>query len=93
MAAFRILAWVLVALALMLIGADGVSTLEAGEPVVRTAAEIAGLFGLELTVPDGGVGKFFLDAPLWMLIGVPGLILTLVFWLPGILHAIYVVLN
>ena len=73
----------MVALALMLLGADGISTLEAGEPVVRTTAEIMGLFGLTLTSGEGGgvvaVANFFLEAPLWMLLGVLGLILTLVF--------------
>ncbi|MEM6650846.1 MAG: hypothetical protein AAF603_11420, partial [Pseudomonadota bacterium] len=63
--------------------ADGISTLEAGEPVVRTTAEILSAFGLQLTPMDGGglagIANFFLNAPLWMLLGISGIILTLVF--------------
>jgi hypothetical protein len=83
MAGFRLLAWILVALALMLLGADGISTLEQGEPVVRTTAEILGLFGLQIApAGEGGVGSvanFFLDAPLWAILGVIGIVLTLLF--------------
>ena len=83
MAILRLVAWVLVALALLLLGADGVSTLEAGEPVVRTTAEILGLLGLEVT-PGGegslaGVSDFFLEAPLWAVFGTVGVVLTLIF--------------
>ncbi|RFB05246.1 hypothetical protein DX908_08240 [Parvularcula marina] len=79
MAVLRIFAWILVALALMLLGYDAVSTLDEGIPVITTTAEFMNIAGLELSVPEGGVGKFFLDLPLWTLIGVPGVILTLVF--------------
>ena len=82
MAVLRILAWVFVALALMLLGADGISTLETGEPVIRTAAEIFALFGLEFGRPEGGAGSvvnFLLDAPMWAIFGVIGIILTLLF--------------
>ena len=79
----RILSWILVGLAIALIGADGVSTLEAGTPQVRTTAEIVGLFGPEVGLLDGGgvakVANFFLAAPLWALLGVAGIVLTLVF--------------
>ena len=40
MAAFRLIAWVLVALAIALLGADGVASLEGGEPVMRSTADI-----------------------------------------------------
>ena len=46
MAAFRFIAWVLVSIAVALLGADAISSLEHGEPVVRTTAEILGLFGM-----------------------------------------------
>lgn len=75
----RILAWVLIAMALMVLGYDAISTLDEGVPVITTAAELLGLMGLELTVPESGVGKFFLDLPVEALLGVPGLILALIF--------------
>ncbi|WOI53102.1 hypothetical protein [Parvularcula sp. LCG005] len=79
MAIFRIVAWLLVAVALMLLGADGISTLEAGEPVVRTTAEILSLLGLQMTPPESGVMKFVLEAPMWMFFGIVGIVLTLIF--------------
>ena len=83
MGILRIVAWVLVGLAIALVGADGISTLEAGTPQVRTTAEIIGLFGPEVgLIEGGGAGKavnFFLAAPLWALLGVVGIVLTLVF--------------
>lgn len=84
MAAFRFLAWILVALAVALLGADAVSSLETGEPVVRTTAEVLALFGFENTdgEPVGGVAKAIstvLSLPLWAVVGVIGLVLTLVF--------------
>ena len=84
MVAFRLIAWILVALALALLGADAVSSLEAGEPVVRTTAEVLELFGFNsgYAVPEGGVGKAFstvLSLPLWAVVGIIGLVLTLVF--------------
>lgn len=84
MAAFRFLAWILVALAVALLGADAVSSLETGEPVVRTTAEVLGLFGIETggSEPEGGVAKAVttvLSLPLWAVVGIIGLVLTLVF--------------
>lgn len=83
MAFFRVLAWILVALALMLIGADGISTLEDGVPVVRTTAEIIDLMGPTMkplaSGPVAGVVNFFLEAPLWAVFGILGIILTLLF--------------
>jgi hypothetical protein len=46
MAAFRILAWILVAIAIALLGADGVSSLESGEPVMRSTEMVLSLFGI-----------------------------------------------
>ena len=85
MAAFRFIAWVLVALAVALLGADAVSSLERGEPVVRTTAEVLGLIGLPVGdggEPEGGVAKAaatVMSLPLWAVLGVIGTVLTLVF--------------
>ncbi len=83
MAILRLVAWVLVALALLLLGADGVSTLEAGEPVVRTTSEVLALLGLNVSPGGegalGGVSEFFLEAPLWAVFGIVGVVLTLIF--------------
>ena len=86
MAAFRFLAWVLVAAAVALIGADGVSSLEHGEMVIRTTAEILGLIGIDgLGLADsapGGVSQALstiMNLPLWAVVGIIGIVLTLVF--------------
>jgi len=84
MVAFRLVAWILVALAIALLGADAVSSLETGEPVVRTTSEVLSLFGFDLGAaePSGGVGKAIatvLNLPLWAVVGIIGLVLTLVF--------------
>ena len=82
MTILRILAWVLVGLAIALIGADGVSTLEAGTPQVRTTAEVVSLLGPDVGLLGGGgaakVANVFLAAPLWAVLGVIGVVLTLV---------------
>lgn len=78
MAVLRIISWVLVALALMVLGYDGISTLKSGIPAISTTAEILGIMGLELNVPEGGIGKLVLDLPMSVLLGLPGVILTLV---------------
>jgi hypothetical protein len=83
MGIFRLLSWVFVAVGLALVGADGISTMEAGEPVIRTTAEVAGLFGLTLDNLEGGGAASFanmlLNLPLWALIGGLGVIMTLIF--------------
>ena len=83
MGALRTLSWILVGLAIALIGADGVSTLEAGTPQVRTMAEVIGLFGPQVGLVEGGplakVANLFLSAPLWAILGLVGIVLTLVF--------------
>ncbi|MEM9232939.1 MAG: hypothetical protein AAGA69_01715 [Pseudomonadota bacterium] len=82
MVVLRILAWILVALALMFLGHDAISFLEQGEPVVTTVAEFMDLLGMEVAMPENGAAKWFLQAPFSLLLGVPGLILTLVFRSP-----------
>lgn len=86
MAAFRFLAWLLVAIAVALLGADAVSSLENGAPVVRTTAEIVSLFGVDgLALADAapkGVSQAIvtiMNLPLWAVIGLIGVVLTLVF--------------
>lgn len=79
MVVLRILAWILVALALMVLGHDAISTLEDGVPVITTSAEMLNLLGIGITVPEGGIGKIFLELPLDIVLGVPGIILTLLF--------------
>ncbi len=81
---FRLLAWIFVASGLALLGADGISTIEAGEPVIRTTSEVMNLFGIGISSleSDGaaaGVANFFLNAPLWAVVGILGIIMTLVF--------------
>lgn len=86
MAAFRFLAWTLVAMAIALLGADAISSLETGEPVIRSTASILGIFGVNgLAMADaapGGVAqaiKTVMGVPLWAVVGIIGLVLTLVF--------------
>lgn len=83
MAVVRIIAWILLALGFMFLGADAVSTMEAGVPVVRTLAEVIDLIGPTIPTdgegPLGGAGKGLLEAPMWLVVGVPGLLLTLIF--------------
>jgi hypothetical protein len=83
MGILRIVSWVLLGLGIALLGADGISTLEAGQPVIRTTAEIISLVGPDVGLAEGGgmakTANFFLAAPLWALLGGLGLILTLVF--------------
>ena len=86
MAAFRFIAWVLVALAVGLLGADGVSSLESGEPVMRTTEEIMALLGVDggavANNSPGGVSQALttiLGLPLWAVIGLVGVVLTLIF--------------
>lgn len=81
---FRLLSWLLVALGIALLGADAVSWLEQGTPVIRTTAEIMNLIGIGVAhdVGDGPVAKvanFLLNAPLWALVGGIGIVLTLIF--------------
>lgn len=86
MAAFRLIAWMMIALAIALLGADAVSSLESGEMVMRSTGEILGLAGLDTTsmadAAPGGVSKALgtlFDLPLWAVLGMLGVVLTLIF--------------
>lgn len=86
MAAFRFIAWVLVALAVALLGADGVSSLETGEPVMRTTEQIMALFGIDggaiAENSPGGIAQALstiMSLPFWAPIGLVGIVLALVF--------------
>lgn len=86
MTAFRFIAWLLVAVAVALLGADAVSSLEKGAPVVRTTGEILKIFGLNgiglADVAPGGISQAIvtlLAIPLWAIVGLIGVVLTLVF--------------
>ncbi|MFC2950595.1 hypothetical protein ACFOOP_01555 [Marinicaulis aureus] len=86
MAAFRILAWVLVAVAIALLGADGVSSLETGEPVMRSTEFVLSLIGIDGAAlaenSPGGVSQAIgtiMSLPLWGVIGIVGVVMTLIF--------------
>lgn len=86
MAAFRFIAWVLVALAVALLGADGVASLESGEPVMRSTEQILALIGVDggaiAKNSPGGVSQALgtiMGLPLWGVIGLIGVVLTLIF--------------
>lgn len=86
MALFRFVAWVLVALAIAMLGADGVSSLEAGEPVIRTTADVLNLIGINGAAmaegAPGGISQALgavMGLPLWAVVGVIGVVLTLIF--------------
>lgn len=86
MAAFRFIAWVLVALAVALLGADGVSSLETGEPVMRTTEQIMALLGVDggaiAESSPGGVAQALntiMGLPFWAPVGLVGVVLALVF--------------
>jgi len=85
MAAFRFFSWLLVAIALMLLGADAVTSLESGVVEMRSVAEVFGMFGLNIASAadgaPGGVGQAVmavLGVPLWAVFGVVGMIFVLV---------------
>ena len=86
MAAFRFIAWVLFGLAIALLGADGVTSLENGEPVMRSTEQILALIGIEGAAitenSPGGVSQALstlMSLPLWGVIGIIGVVLTLIF--------------
>jgi hypothetical protein len=86
MAAFRFIAWILVALAVALLGADGVASLETGEPVMRSTEQILALVGIDggaiAKNSPGGVNQALgtiMGLPLWGVIGLIGVVLTLIF--------------
>jgi len=86
MAAFRFIAWVLVALAIALLGADGVASLESGEPVMRSTEQILALIGINggaiAENSPGGISQALgtiMGLPLWAVLGLIGVVLTLIF--------------
>ncbi len=86
MAAFRFIAWILVAIAVALLGADGVASLEQGEPIMRSTADILGLVGIDggaiAENSPGGVSQALgtiMGLPLWGVLGIIGVVLTLIF--------------
>ena len=86
MTLFRFIAWVFVAIAIALLGADGVASLEQKEPVIRSTAEILALLGLDgyavAEASPGGVKQALntvMGIPLWSIFGVVGIVLTLIF--------------
>ncbi len=86
MAAFRIFAWFLVAVAIALLGADGGSSLESGEPVRRSTEMVLSLFGVDGAAlaknAPGGVSQAIgtiMGLPLWGVVGIIGVVMTLVF--------------
>ena len=86
MAAFRFIAWLLVALGIAFLGADAVSSVETGAPVIRTTAEVMATLGVDAVShaqsAPGGVSKALLtvlNLPFWAVLGVIGVILTLIF--------------
>ena len=86
MAAFRVVAWVLVAVAIALLGADGISSLESGEPVMRSTESVLSLIGIDggalAEHSPGGVSQALstiMGLPLWGVIGVIGVVMTLIF--------------
>ncbi|MBB4658316.1 hypothetical protein [Parvularcula dongshanensis] len=82
MNAFRILAYVLLGLALALFGADVVTSLEAQQVTLRATRAILSLFGLDLGVQEGGwfarVGNFLLATPLWASLATLGALMVLI---------------
>lgn len=86
MAGVRFASWILVAIAIALLGADAVSSMEAGEPVVRTSAEVLGLVGVNGPAvaenSPGGLAKALatlMKLPLWAVLGAIGVVMTLIF--------------
>jgi len=79
MKSLRASAWVFIAAALALLGADIVSSLEQSEPVVRSTREILNLLPGVSMEPGSGPGwlRVMTDLPLWAVLGILGLLATL----------------
>ena len=83
MKSLRMTAWTFVALALALLGADLISTLETGTPVIRTMREVANLIpGVAIeplgTTGAAGIANLILDVPLWAVLGLFGVLVTFI---------------
>jgi len=83
---FRFIAWVFVAIAIALIGADGITSLEQGEPVIRSTATVLALFNVDgyalAQSAPGGISQALsaaMSLPLWSIFGIVGIVLTLIF--------------
>ena len=74
------------AIAIALLGADGVTSLETGEPVMRSTEFMLGLIGIDGAAiaenSPGGVSqaiRTIMGLPLWGVFGVIGVVMTLIF--------------
>ncbi len=83
---FRLIAWVLVFLAIALIGADGVTSLEQGEPVIRSTASLLSILDIDgfaiAEAAPAGISQALttiMKLPLWSVLGIIGIVLTLIF--------------
>ena len=84
---FRLIAWLIMAIAVALLGADLVSTLETGELFLRSLSDILALLGvvgfdtMAEGLPAGASQAVGLlaGAYAWLVLGVIGLILVLIF--------------
>ena len=73
-------------IAIGLLGADGISSLEQRETVIRTTAEILALVGVDghglANAAPAGVSQALntlMGIPLWSIFGIVGIVLTLIF--------------
>ena len=82
MTVLRVLAYILLGLALALFGADLVTSLEAQEVTLRSTRAILARCGPEVGVQEGGtlarVANFLLAVPLWALLAVLGTLMVLI---------------
>jgi flavin-binding protein dodecin len=86
MAAFRFIAWLLVSIAVALLGADAVTSLETGAPHIRSTAAVLELIGINgqgmVDAAPEGIARALetvMNVPLWAVLGIVGVVLTLVF--------------
>ncbi len=86
MTLFRFIAWVFVSIAIALLGADGVTSLEQGEPIIRSTAAVLALIGIDgYAMAEGSPGGLrqalstLMGIPLWSIFGIIGIVLTLIF--------------
>ncbi|MEM8986045.1 MAG: hypothetical protein AAGC95_04910 [Pseudomonadota bacterium] len=86
MVIFRFAAWLFVAVALMLLGADAVGSLESGDVTLRSSADALAMFGVDgAGLIDGapaGVSQALgalMAVPGWAVLGVVGILLVMIF--------------